>query len=74
MKEKLKGYGKINGVLMELKNEAMKPKHWKELLGKMKISQDYNELTLKQLWEEDLFKHEKVINEILATARGEMIL
>jgi dynein heavy chain 1 len=30
--EQLKNYKKVNDILMDLRNDAMKPKHWKELL------------------------------------------
>jgi dynein heavy chain 1 len=33
----IKNYKKVNDVLQDLRNDAMKPKHWKELLSKLKI-------------------------------------
>ena len=33
----LKNYKKVNDIFNELRNDAMKPKHWKELLQKLKI-------------------------------------
>jgi dynein heavy chain 1 len=33
----LKAYKKVNDILAELRSDAMKPKHWKEMLSKLKI-------------------------------------
>jgi dynein heavy chain 1 len=52
----------------------MKPRHWKQLLTKLKIKVGFNDLTLNNLWQADLIKNHKVVAEILNEARGEMIL
>lgn len=68
-------YIKMNKVIGELKSEAMKPRHWKDLLVKLGLKQvGFNELTVAHLVNADLNKNEKVVNEILAQARGELIL
>lgn len=33
----IKNYKKVNDIFNELRNDAMKPKHWKELTQKLKI-------------------------------------
>ncbi len=33
----IKNYKKVNDIFNELRSDAMKPKHWKELMQKLKI-------------------------------------
>lgn len=73
-KQQLQKYRKVNNIFLELKSEAMKPRHWKQLLTKLKVKVKFNDLILSNLWQADLLKHNKVVNEILAEARGELIL
>ena len=49
-KSQLQKYRKVNAVFLELKSEAMKPRHWKQLLTKLKIKVKFNDLTLNNLW------------------------
>jgi dynein heavy chain 1, cytosolic len=74
MKSRLGLYKKMNMLILELKNEAMKPRHWKTLLHKIKLQVSLNDLTLGQLWGCDLLKYENPIKEILTVARGELVL
>jgi len=70
----LQKYRKVNSTFLELKSEAMKPRHWKQLLTKLKIKVKFNDLILNNLWQADLLKNSKVVADILGEARGEMIL
>jgi dynein heavy chain 1, cytosolic len=66
---------KINVTLGELKSEAMKPRHWKDLLQKLALKQiGFNELTLSHLRHADLVKNDKHVKDVLNQARGELIL
>jgi dynein heavy chain 1 len=56
-KSLLQKYRKVNGLYLELKSEAMKPRHWKALLQKLKIKVKFNDLILNNLWEADLMKN-----------------
>ena len=38
MKQKLKDYGKMKNIIDNLKTEAIKPRHWQNILKKMKVS------------------------------------
>ena len=58
-------YKKVNVTLGDLKSEAMKPRHWKDLLRKLAIKVSFNELTLNHLWIADLMKHDKEVREVL---------
>lgn len=73
-KSLLNKYRKVNGMFMELKSEAMKPRHWQVLLQKLKIKVKFNDLILNNLWQADLIKNNKVMVEILSEARGQLIL
>ena len=73
-KSQLQKYKKVNALFVELKSEAMKPRHWKNLLTKLKIKVQFKDLTLNHLWLADLIKNNKVVVEILSDARGELIL
>ena len=40
----LKNYKKVNDILMELRSDAMKTKHWRELLIKLNIRTKHSDL------------------------------
>lgn len=42
MKDKVKVYSKMNKLIMELKTEAMKDRHWRLILAKLKINESMN--------------------------------
>jgi dynein heavy chain 1 len=76
-KAKLQKYRKVNQVYSELKSEAMKSRHWKIMLQKLKLSgkvKSREQLMLLDLWNADLIKNNKVVADIMAEARGELIL
>ncbi|CEM16453.1 unnamed protein product [Vitrella brassicaformis CCMP3155] len=70
----LKSFLKLNVLLVEMKTEALKERHWKILLQKLRLTVHYPDLTLGHLWDADLPKNEASIKEILAQAQGEMAL
>lgn len=61
-------------LVTELKSEAVRDRHWKQLMKKLHVNWTLAELTLGQLWDVDLQKNETVVRDILATAQGEMAL
>lgn len=58
-------------MLSKLKSEALKERHWRQIMKFVNVSWNLNELTLGQMWEVDLLKYESSINEILTVAQGE---
>ncbi len=52
----------------------MKPKHWKELLSKLRITTKFSDIVLSELWHADLLGKSKSVNDVLTQARGEAIL
>ena len=74
IKHRLQRYVKMNATIRELRSDAMKSRHWRIMLGKLRLGQNVNDLLLGVVWDVDLVKNEKVVNEVLQTARGELIL
>ncbi|XP_029769164.1 cytoplasmic dynein 1 heavy chain 1-like, partial [Terrapene carolina triunguis] len=70
----LKGYMKINMLVIELKSEALKDRHWKQLMKKLHVNWAVSELTLGQIWDVDLQKNETIVKDVLLVAQGEMAL
>ena len=70
----LRGYLKINVLVTELKSEAVKVRHWKQLMRNLRVSWVLNDLTLGQIWHVDLLKNEMVVRDVLLVAQGEMAL
>ncbi|ETE61722.1 Cytoplasmic dynein 1 heavy chain 1, partial [Ophiophagus hannah] len=70
----LKGYMKINMLVIELKSEALKDRHWKQLMKRLRVNWVVSELTLGQIWDVDLQKNELIVKDVLLVAQGEMAL
>ena len=70
----IKNYKKVNDIIVELRSDAMKPKHWKDLLIKLQIRKKLQDLQLLDLWNADLLGKNKVVQDVLTQARGEAIL
>ncbi len=64
----------MNMLVVELKSEAVKERHWKQLMRRLHVKWVLSELTLGHLWDVDLQKNEPVIRDVLAVAQGEMAL
>lgn len=59
---------------MELKSEALKERHWKQLTRSLGVSWVLSELTLGHVWDVDLMKNEAIVRDIISVAQGEMAL
>ncbi|EPY87752.1 dynein, cytoplasmic, heavy polypeptide 1-like protein [Camelus ferus] len=70
----LKGYLKVNMLVIELKSEALKDRHWKQLMKRLHVNWVVSELTLGQIWDVDLQKNEAIVKDVLLVAQGEMAL
>ncbi|TRY83561.1 hypothetical protein DNTS_016270 [Danionella cerebrum] len=70
----LKGYMKVNMLVIELKSEALKDRHWKQLMRRLHVNWILSELTLGQIWDIDLQKNETLVKDVLLVAQGEMAL
>ncbi|KAG7269475.1 LOW QUALITY PROTEIN: hypothetical protein CRUP_009988 [Coryphaenoides rupestris] len=70
----LKGYMKVNMLVIELKSEALKDRHWKLLMKRLHVNWVPSELTLGQVWDVDLQKNEMAVKDVMLVAQGEMAL
>lgn len=61
-------------LVIELKSEALKDRHWKQLMKRLHVNWVVSELTLGQIWDVDLQKNEAIVKDVLLVAQGEMAL
>lgn len=61
-------------MIVELKSEALKERHWKQLTRRLGVSWTLSELTLGHVWDVDLMKNEAIVRDIISVAQGEMAL
>ena len=73
-KNKLKYYKKVNTIIGDLGTEAIKERHWKNILKILNIDKIEKDLILNDLWKADLQKKEKLLQEIINQAAGELVL
>ena len=65
---------KKNFLLNDLKSEALKDRHWEQLMKHLNVNWNLNELSLGEIWETDLTKVEYILKDILIMAQGEKAL
>ena len=61
-------------LVVELKSEALKERHWKQLMKRLRVNWVLSELTLGLVWDVDLQKNEGIVRDIINVAQGEMAL
>lgn len=64
----------VNMTVIELKSDALKDRHWKQLMRKLRVNWTFSDITLGQIWDVDLQANEAVVKDIIMTAQGEMAL
>ncbi|XP_063237430.1 dynein heavy chain, cytoplasmic isoform X2 [Bacillus rossius redtenbacheri] len=74
VKKLLQGYTKVNMMIVELKSDALKERHWKQLMKQLRVNWVLSDLTLGQVWDVNLQKNESTVKEIIVVAQGEMAL
>ncbi|KII86419.1 hypothetical protein PLICRDRAFT_44012 [Plicaturopsis crispa FD-325 SS-3] len=76
VQEQLKGLLKSNTVVSELKSEALKDRHWKQLFKVLRLPSQISLtlMTLGHVYDLDLKKNEALIKEVIVQAQGEMAL
>ncbi|KAF8528024.1 dynein heavy chain protein 1 [Hysterangium stoloniferum] len=72
----LTGLLKSNVIVTELKSEALKERHWKQLFKVLRVptSVSLSQMNLGHVYDLDLKKNETVIKEVIVQAQGEMAL
>ena len=74
MSTHIKGLIKDNLLIADLKTDALKDRHWEEILDIINFKQGLTSLTLGDLWNCNLTKNEPAIRDQLNQAQGEMAL
>lgn len=64
----------MNSLLAELRSDAMRDRHWKQILQLLRINLPFTELTLRNFWESKLAAVDNDLKSIIRTAQGEMAL
>ena len=62
----------VNITVTELKSEALKDRHWKDLMKKLRVRWVMTDLTLGQIWDVDLQRNEAIVKDVILMAQGEM--
>ena len=74
VRKTLQSYAKVNILVVDLKSDALKERHWKTLTRQLRVSWMLSDLTLGQVWDVDLLKNESIIKDVIQVAQGEMAL
>jgi dynein heavy chain 1 len=74
VKNKIQNLKKINNLITDLRTDAIKDRHWRQILSKLQIRKGFNEIILGDLWVCDLSRHEKYLRDIINNATGELVL
>ncbi|RUP48413.1 dynein heavy chain [Jimgerdemannia flammicorona] len=72
----LRLYLRVNSLISDLKSEALRERHWRQLIKTLRIEGKFTltEMTIGHLWDLDLKKNEQVIKDVIIQAQGEMAL
>jgi dynein heavy chain 1 len=70
----VKDYLKGNMIIVDLKSEALRDRHWQQLRKRLNATWTVTELTLGHIWSSDLRRNENVFKEIITMAQGELAL
>ena len=71
MRGRVSRFQNMQNIIIDLKGEAMKQRHWTRLLRQLRIKIPFNELALKDLWLADVLANKVMIGDIMAQAIGE---
>ncbi|BGP13270.1 hypothetical protein JCM10213_004960 [Rhodosporidiobolus nylandii] len=76
VQETLRGFLKANTLLADLKSEALRERHWRQLYKVLRIAGQYSPsaMTLGAVWDLDLKRNESLIRDVIVQAQGEMAL
>ncbi|KAF9161045.1 hypothetical protein DFQ26_004928 [Actinomortierella ambigua] len=76
VQESLRNYLKVNPLLTELKSEALRERHWRQLFKVLRLEgrMTLSDMTVGNIWDMDLKRNETLIRDIIVVAQGEMAL
>jgi len=71
--ELVRDYKKTQPVIIELRSEALKERHWRQITRILSLEAiPLKEVNLGHLWGADLTKNQKSLSDVFRTAQGEM--
>jgi len=76
VQETLRNHLKANSLVSDLKSEALRERHWRQLYKVLRITGQYSPsaMTLGSVWDLDLKRNEALIKDVIVQAQGEMAL
>ncbi|KAI8873838.1 hypothetical protein GQ42DRAFT_152391 [Ramicandelaber brevisporus] len=76
MQDTIKGYQRVNPVITDLRSEAIRERHWRQLFKTLRVEGRVvlGELTVGHVWDFDLRRNETIVREVITAAMGEMAL
>lgn len=74
VKSLIKNYLKVNVLIHELKSDALRERHWKQLMKMLNVHWVVTDLTLGRVWDIDLQKNENILKDVILVAQGELAL
>ncbi|BGP45295.1 dynein heavy chain [Rhodotorula kratochvilovae] len=76
VQETLRGYLKSNALVGDLKSEALRERHWRQLYKALRVAGQYSpsSMTLGTVWDLDLKRNEALVKDVIIQAQGEMAL
>ncbi|KAL8271990.1 hypothetical protein Esti_004114 [Eimeria stiedai] len=74
LQQKINKFLSLNMLITDMKSETLKDRHWKIILGKLKIRKSLADIMLGNLWDADLTANEPAIRDTLVQAQGESAL
>ncbi|KAF9287595.1 hypothetical protein BGZ68_001583 [Mortierella alpina] len=76
VQESLRLYLKVNPLLTDLKSEALRERHWRQLFKVLRVEGRLalSEMTVGNIWDLDLKRNESLVRDIIVVAQGEMAL
>ncbi|KAJ2558174.1 dynein heavy chain [Coemansia sp. RSA 1933] len=74
MQKTLRGLLKANSTVADLKSDALRDRHWRQLAKALRVSAVMSDLTLGDVWDFDILRNESIIREVITVAQGEMAL
>ncbi|KAI7825176.1 dynein heavy chain [Gamsiella multidivaricata] len=76
VQESLRLYLKVNPLLTDLKSEALRERHWRQLFKALRVEGrlTLSEMTVGNIWDLDLRRNESLVRDIIVVAQGEMAL
>jgi dynein heavy chain 1 len=76
VQDTLRQHAKAAAIVGELKSEALRERHWRQLYKALRVASQYtpSSMTLGTVWDLGLKRNEATIKEIIVQAQGEMAL